>query len=196
MVYATHRQVGISEATYRLLPGMHMKDSNIKCIFVLTGFPKNRSIFWQKVQGDNNEELNLEEDEDSDTEDKAPTGKKRPVKLPGRKGLFQESTTVHDRYAARPTSSDPNVEGKLEKLCLAQFVTSYTPINKLPKKIEMEKDGCSKSLSSQKIFNSDIFLPMYITLLDGLGFMRLRGYPQVMRIHNSKKKESFPYSLG
>ena len=33
--FLTHRQVGISEATYRLLPGMHLKDSNITCIFVL-----------------------------------------------------------------------------------------------------------------------------------------------------------------
>ena len=32
--FLTHRQVGISEAVYRLLPGMHLKDSNIKCTFV------------------------------------------------------------------------------------------------------------------------------------------------------------------
>ena len=55
--FLTHRQVGISEATYRLLPGMYLKDSNIKCIFVLTGFPKNRSHFWQKVPEDTNEEI-------------------------------------------------------------------------------------------------------------------------------------------
>ena len=78
-------------------------------------------------------------------------------------------------------------------MCLAQFATCYTPINKLPKKAEIVvegfENGCSKVLSSQKIFNTDIFLPNYIQLQDGLGFMRLRAFPQVLRIHNSKKKE-------
>ena len=46
-----------------------------------------------------------------------------------------------------------------------------------------------KHLSSQKIFNSDTFLPNYIRLEDDLGYMRLRAFPQVLRIHNSKKKE-------
>ena len=49
MAYLTHRQVGVAEATYRILPGMKLKDSNIKCIFVTTGFPESRSRFYQKV---------------------------------------------------------------------------------------------------------------------------------------------------
>ena len=99
-----------------------------------------------------------------------------------------ESTTVHDRYAARPTSNNPEVERKLEQLCLARFATRYTPINKLPQNIKNSKDGYSEDEkpSFQKIFNSEIYLPRYIQLLDGLGFMRLRSYPIVFRIHNSK----------
>ena len=49
MIYLTHRQVGTAEATYRLLPAMKQKDSNIRCIFVTTGFPKSRSRFYKKV---------------------------------------------------------------------------------------------------------------------------------------------------
>ena len=37
MIYLTHRQVGTAEATYRILPAMKLKDSNIRCIFVTTG---------------------------------------------------------------------------------------------------------------------------------------------------------------
>ena len=47
--YLTHRQVGASEAIYRINSGMKLKDSNIKCIFVQSGFPDNRTIFYKKV---------------------------------------------------------------------------------------------------------------------------------------------------
>ena len=39
--YLTHRQVGASEAAYRAIPAMKMKDSNLSCVFVTTGFPNN-----------------------------------------------------------------------------------------------------------------------------------------------------------
>ena len=48
-VYFTHKQVSVSEATYRLLNGMCLKNSDTTCIFVTTGFPKNRSSFYQPV---------------------------------------------------------------------------------------------------------------------------------------------------
>ena len=48
-VYFTHKQVSVSEATYRLLNGMCLKNSDTTCIFVTTGFPQNRSSFYQPV---------------------------------------------------------------------------------------------------------------------------------------------------
>ena len=48
--YLTHRQVGASEAAYRAIPALKMKDSNISCIFVTTGFPNNRSVFFKKLK--------------------------------------------------------------------------------------------------------------------------------------------------
>ena len=141
--FLTHRQVGISEAVYRLLPGMHLKDSNIKCIFVLTGFPGNRSQFWQKLQGETNDEINVDEkkDDEEETEVQANEGTKRPVKIPGRNGYFTEAITIHERYAARPESDEAGVRGRLEDICLAQFSTCYTPIKKLPKKAEIIVGG-------------------------------------------------------
>ena len=45
--------------------------------------------------------------------------------------------------------------------------------------------GCA----DQKIFTEYKFLPKYIALKDGLGLMRLRSYPSVLRIHDSRKKD-------
>ena len=47
--FLAHRQVGEAELFYRILPDLHLKDSNIHCIFVSTGFPENRSRFLQKA---------------------------------------------------------------------------------------------------------------------------------------------------
>ena len=195
MTYLTHRQVGVAEATYRILPRMKLKDSNIGCIFLSTGFPESRSRFYKKViEDDSKIDETHNEDKDNDeieTDYAIPDVGKKPEKIAGKEGYYIEATTVHDHYAARPISYSPEVEGKLERLCLAQFATSYPPINKLPKNILMDKDGCllDEQQSFQKIFNSDIYLPKYISLNDELGFMRLRTYTIVLRIHSSKRKE-------
>ena len=47
--FLTHRQIGESEAYYRLLPQLHLKESNIEATFVPTGFKYNRSRFLQKL---------------------------------------------------------------------------------------------------------------------------------------------------
>ena len=43
--FLTHRQIGESEAIYRILPNLHLSESNIKTVFVASGFPHNRSKF-------------------------------------------------------------------------------------------------------------------------------------------------------
>ncbi len=48
-VFLTHRQIGMCEAFYRILPSLHLSQSNVKCVFVHTGFPSNRSRFLQRV---------------------------------------------------------------------------------------------------------------------------------------------------
>ncbi len=48
-VFLTHRQVGLCEAFYRIMPSLHLSESNVKCIFVQTGFPWNRSRFLEKI---------------------------------------------------------------------------------------------------------------------------------------------------
>ena len=116
------------------------------------------------------------------------------MEIEGRAGKFVQATTMIDRYEARPDY--------LKMMCLAQFAISYVYMGKLPKTAKMNQDpesdefNCSILKSDdQKIFKQaeaglqDTFLPKYIQLNVGLGLMRLRSYPTVLRIHDSRKKD-------
>ena len=48
--YMTSREMGESEAYYKLEPSLHYKQSNIKTIFITSGFPQNRSRFLRKCR--------------------------------------------------------------------------------------------------------------------------------------------------
>ena len=186
--YLTHRQVGASEAAYKILPNLRLKDSNISCVFVTTGFPKNRSKFFTRVhdddQEDNDDENEVEDIEDQNDEDfqeqKPPSSIKCTIE--GREGKYQESINVIDRYTSRPIY--------LEEMCLAQFAISYVFASKVPKRVIFDENGISNEFSAQTIFHSDKLLPKYVSLeSSGLGKLRLRNFPAVMRIHSSKKKD-------
>ena len=47
-VFLTHRQMGESEAYYRIFPSMHMKESNVKTVFAQTGF--NPSRYLERIE--------------------------------------------------------------------------------------------------------------------------------------------------
>ena len=208
--YFTHRQVGASEACYRINSGMRLKDSNIACTFVASGFPENRSVFYRKVVDDCHEEVqdpqneNYTVDSEDEFEDNFEDNSDDPldvveeverdstihegqktVRIKDREGEFAPDVSIHDRYAARPKY--------LKDMCLAQFAISYTYIKKTPKRCIFETSetelGISTLRSFRKICGSEICLPNYISLTDNLGFMRLRNYPLVLRIHDSKKKD-------
>ena len=196
LAYLSNRQVGASEAVYRVLPGMRLKDSNISTIFVPSGFPENRSVFYQKVVEGKDEEIQDSVNDDGDDVEPSAAnedgqeafGGQNPVEIAGRSGKFVQATTIIDRYEARPDY--------LDVMCLAQFSISYIYMGKLPKGAQISNDldndefNCSSLKSDdQKIFNQEKFLPKYIALTDGLGFMRLRSYPSVLRIHDSRKKD-------
>ena len=44
---------------------MKLKDSNITCTFVSTGFPENRSMFYRKVGEDTEDPIDIETDDDN-----------------------------------------------------------------------------------------------------------------------------------
>ena len=69
MAWLTHRQIGASETVYRILPGLHLKDSNIACIFVSSGFPENRAaLFIKVIEGEKDKEYGDEFEDESDDE--------------------------------------------------------------------------------------------------------------------------------
>ena len=79
--FLCHRQIGESECYYRLLPQMHLAESNISTVFLHTGF--NKSRFLRKIDD--------EEDDGIDT-----------VTIEGRDGKFVEGSSLHDKYLKRP----------------------------------------------------------------------------------------------
>ena len=188
--YLSHRQIGASEAVYRILPGMYLKKSNISCKFVATGFPQNRSLFYRKVSDEPDEDSHnldrdVEEDEveDDEVEDTVTSFKKELVSIDGRSGKYKAGITIIDRYIARPKD--------LERMCYAQFAISYYYQAKPPKKAVFDDGGHSEQKSEQKILNSEVFLPQNIALGKDLGYMGLRKHPAVLRIHSSNKKDGY-----
>lgn len=189
--YLNHRQVGAPEAVYRSIMNMLLKDSNISTIFVQSGFPENRSTFFKKLPDDEEDDFvdDINEDEDKEAaeevEETEKSEKSNGVVIKDRPGRYQPSTSIHDRYSARPNW--------LELICLAQFATSYVLMKVPPKRVKEsksfeEEDVYLEELSDTTVFNTDVQLPRYIKLQTG-EFMRLRSYPMVLRYHNSKKKE-------
>ena len=48
-VFLKYRQIGESEAVYRLIPSLTLSMSNVSCQFVSTAFQEERSIRWIKA---------------------------------------------------------------------------------------------------------------------------------------------------
>ena len=125
-IYFTHKQVSVSEAAYRLIPGMHMKTSNSNCTFVTTGFPENRHRYLKKIPDSNGTALNEYEYEDNDNEieneemdedlKECQLNVASTVKIKGRVGNFKSTVTIHEKYSNRPK--------QLQSMCLAPV--SYT----------------------------------------------------------------------
>ena len=101
--FLTHRQIGESEAYYRILPSLHLKGSNTKNIFVPTGFKRNRSTFLQRLQCN-----------DKDSLDEA-------ITIEGKDGYYSEKPSLIDKYTRR----DCTTNKELNHLCYAQFAKYY-----------------------------------------------------------------------
>ena len=158
-IYFSNRQISASEAIYRLLPTLNLKDSNLKTQFVTSGFPENRSVLFQpKADGE------VEDENDKDT-----------YTVEGREELYKKKATIHEHYANRPQ--------KLQDMCLAKFATIYEACSK-PKSVEF-KDQISID-HNKTIYDQDI--PKWI-LLNDEKCMKARNNPAVLRIHSSKKKK-------
>ena len=188
-VFFTHRQVCVSEAAYRLISSLSLKGSNVKCKFLPSGFPENRTTFLRRVcEEDEDDEIIDEDDDESATEDEPihPTPRSNIVTISNREGKYCMTQTLHEKYEERPLI--------LKEMCLAQFTSHYEMCAKLPKKIEMDGNA-SKDKSDQTIFRTDVRLPLFIKLNDKKeSCMKLRGTPFVLRMHKKKLSHEQVYS--
>ena len=118
-VYMTKREIGFCEAVYRVSRDLHLKKSNVQTTFVSSGFPKNISHFLKKM---NEDYIDEQISDCSDNEE--------IVHLDNRIGNFKQSISIQDKYKGRPKMED----GKQWQIILAQFATSYTRCEKIPKR--------------------------------------------------------------
>ena len=98
-VFMTHRTMGHAEATYKLIPSMTLKNSNVTCQWVSLGPKEDRSSRWKKA-----------------TEDQLKAGMK-VIELQDHEGFWFEQQDMWSKYLRRPAV--------LGNICFAQFARMY-----------------------------------------------------------------------
>ena len=177
--FLTHRRMGESEGYYRLIPSLHLTDSNIATTFVHTGFNKSRFL----------KALSPEESKGVDPS--------RLIHLNNNdEECYIETPSIRDKYQRRPKV--------LEYITLSQFAKRYVSERvsagekKAVNTVDKSADECpeSNSIHEDFVINSSpehrTQLPNLIELqgdpLPGESkYLRLRRKPLVLRFHKFKK---------
>ena len=166
--FLTHREMGESEAYYRMLPELHLSESNIKCTFAPTGFSEDRSKFFIEVQKERVYEDQLIEGSDDEDESgtyRPASGPSDGISIPGYEGkVFKEATSKLEKYMKRPHY--------LEDMCFAQFITCYDMMTRA------EGEKKFKGVDDDILFKSedDDSLQQVIITSEGTGKKRLPQY--------------------
>ena len=114
-LFLTHRQVGESEAYYKLFPFLHLSHSNIGTVFILTGFPQNRSRFLKQIREEEKEFF------------------PNVIEVEGKDGKFYiEKEAMQEKYE--------NCPKELKNLFNIQFVKRYEPTKKGPTRYKILED--------------------------------------------------------
>ena len=187
--YFTHRQTSASEAAYRLIPGLNLKGSNIKTLFLTSGFPENRRTYLRQIP---------EDEVQSDG-----------IQVEGREGDFQLPTSKVHIYNMRPKDSNSiHSCGQLEKLCFAEFSMKYDRI--AIKNVPKQKYGEELIYDEEGKIESGILyekseegktiqgLPKYFFFCenDKRNYFKLRANPYVLRIYSGKRKDHIEESYS
>lgn len=191
--FLTHRLKGECEALYCIDPNLHLTDSNMKTVWVDCNIPCNRRKFLRKIADDSDSDEPRCDNANSENEENVHEQDNNSgiIRIPGKKGQYvQNSSSIHEKYALRPTS--------LSKLCLAQFSTSYDTCPVTAKCVKIFKKGDNVKQSSQVIVtgeqhNSFVeYLPEVVNI-DGR-FMKLRNQRSVLRHKKYREDtESHPF---
>ena len=134
--FQTHRQIGQSEAIYRLFSSFHLSGSNIGTQFIHTGFRYNKSKMLRQI---------------SEEEAKS-KGKNAIILAEHPDKYFEETTSLENRYDDRPRS--------LQHITLSQFAKRYTLSSKnMSNKTEENLSDDNENLSDEidlKESNEDV----------------------------------------
>ena len=180
--YFTHKQTCVSEAAYRLIPGLNLKDSNIKTMFLTSGFPENRRQYLRQIPEDERQDEGFEID--------------------GREGKFKPVMSKIKLYNARPKDENSFYSwGQLENLCFAEFCMNYDKVaeNDLPKQKYQYEELYQKDngqIVSEKV-DKDVKYDRKAKLLCGIGFEKrlsgeeLQDLPKYFFLVNEKGTFSF-----
>ena len=183
--FLTHRQIGESEAFFKILPHLNMKASNIETVFVPTGFKSNRSGFLKQL-----------------TEDEAKHCKNL-VKVLNKDGFFTEKPSLMDKFERKDTSKNVYIK----YLPYTQFCMKYVSSSKEPKGKDLQSIAFQRGdegfditeemdiivIHDYDVNDQHYSLPNVIQLLDPkLGeprFMRKRSR-QVVRFHKFNRTKN------
>ena len=124
-IYFISKQTCVSEATYRLIPGLDLKGSTRACLFVNSGFPHERWIYLQKITDDKDDESERDQIYDLDKMKNS----KNYINIDNNKYIEPESK--HKKYEMRPRDENCNLFKNVEKgnifenMCFAKFSVLY-----------------------------------------------------------------------
>ena len=136
--FLTHRQIGESEAFFKILPHLEMKSSNIKSVFIPTGFKSNRSQFLRQI---------------TDIEMK---NCPNVIQIDNRDGYYIEAPSLLDKYQRRDISRNIH----LQNLTYLQFCMKYSTTNSEPKEGDFHS---VEYLENQKGWKTDNEMDLIIT---------------------------------
>ena len=168
--FITHRQIGESEAVYKIFPDFHFKESNLSTVFFPNQPSEQRNKFLIKV------------------DDKPQYAKYSTVKISDREGEYIEKYDIVSKYQRR--------DG-LEKICAAQFVKMYEPSWKKPTEKNTEKPLARNDrnkfhfVMTNQVDVHGEYLPQTVRIIDPFPdeppFMKKRKTPLSLRFHKVNK---------
>ena len=127
--FLTHRQIGESEAYYKLFQHLHLSHSNISAVFAPTGFKRNRSRFLKQIT----------EEEASYCEN--------VIEVEDKEGKYYiEKVTMIEKLLKKPTLVKP--------LVYSQFVKRYENTKTVPPSYNFQKE-LKLELTQKDIDNGD-----------------------------------------
>ena len=165
--WLTHRQMGESEAVYRIFRDFHLKESDVASVFIQACPREERSKFLMKIS------------------DKSHSYNMKKVFIDGKDGEYVEKYDLISKYERRKSYNTMNSSKQnhcLKNLCLAQFIKMYKTSSKLPKKfrkrssssseetdksdLDIENCNAQDFLVSNNVKSEKFLLPMVIEVND------------------------------